>query len=176
MKQIIKHTILLLLLAVINHTVQAQISESDVKAAFIERFTRFVEWPEEFADSTFKIAVIGKNPFNTSLEDLFNKKEVKNQKAEIIYTNNISDLTNVNLVFIAGTEKKRMKEILSAIGEKPILIISDTEGFCQMGTYINMYIDGNHIRYEINVEALEKSGLKVSSRLLASAKIVKTDD
>jgi hypothetical protein len=176
MKQIIKHTILLLLFAVINQTAQAQISESDVKAAFIERFTRFVEWPEEFEDSTFKIAVIGKNPFNNSLEDLFNNIKVKNQNAEIIYTNNISELTNVNLIFISGTEKKRVAEILSAIGEKPILIISDTEGFCQLGTSINMYIDGNNIRYEINKEALEKTGLKVSSRLLASAKIVKTDE
>jgi hypothetical protein len=39
-----------------------------------------------------------------------------------------------------------------------------------------MYADDNYIRYEINQDAIEKSGLKVSSLLFASAKIVQTDD
>ena len=45
-----------------------------------------------------------------------------------------------------------------------------------MGSHINMYVDGNYIRYEINQKAIEKSGLKVSSLLLTSARIVETDD
>ena len=45
-----------------------------------------------------------------------------------------------------------------------------------MGVHINMYDDDNYIRFEINQEAVEKSKLKVSSLLLASAKIVKSDD
>lgn len=176
MRQIIRHTILLIFFGILHHSVQAQISESEIKAAYIERFTRFVEWPHEFANNVFKIAVIGENPFHTSLDDLFAEIKVKNLNVEIIYTNNTNDLPKVNLVFIAGTEKKRINEILSAIGEKPILIISDSRGFCKMGTYINMYADGNNIRYEINKDALEKTGLKISSLLLTTAKIVKSDD
>lgn len=176
MRHIIRNTILLILFCVLHHSVQAQISESELKAAYIERFTRFIEWPEEFANNTFKIAVIGKISFNTSLDNLFAEIKVKNKNVEIIYTNDINDLTKVNLVFISGTEKKRINEILSAIDEKPILLISDTKGFCNMGTYINMYVDDNNIRYEINIEALENSGLKVSSLLLTSAKIIKTDE
>lgn len=176
MKQIIKHTILLILFAVVHQTIQAQISESDVKAAFIERFTRFVEWPEEFTNDTFKIVLIGENYFNTALDEVFADIKVKNLNTKIIYTNDLNDLTKANLIFISGSEKKRINEILSVIGKKPILIISDTKGFCNMGTYINMYVDGNNIRYEINKEALEKTGLKVSSLLLTSAKIVKSDD
>jgi hypothetical protein len=45
-----------------------------------------------------------------------------------------------------------------------------------MGVYINMFIDDDYIRYEINQDAIEKSDLKVSSLLLASAKIIKAND
>ena len=170
-----KFKILLLFLLFANQ-MQAQVSESEVRAAYIERFTRFIDWPVEFENNTFMIAVIGKNPFNTSLDDLFAVTKIKNKNVEIIYTNNINDITNVNLVFISGSEKKRIDEILKAINKKPILLISDTKGFCETGTHINMYVDENKIRYEMNPETLEKSGLRVTSLLLSSAKIVKTDD
>lgn len=176
MGRLIKNIIFLMLFSVVYTSAQAQISESEVKAAYIERFTRFIDWPDEFENKTFKIAVIGENPFNSSLDDLFAETDIKKHNVKLIYTNNLDDITNVNLVFISGSEEKRIKEILKAINKKPILIISDTKGFCELGTHINMYVDENYIRYEINQEALEESGLKVTSLLLASAKIVKTDD
>lgn len=176
MIQIIRYTFILILFCGIYDSVQAQISESEIKAAYIERFTRFIEWPNEIQNNTFKIAVIGKNPFNNSLDDLFAVTKIKNKNVEIIYTNNINDITNANLVFISGSEKKRIDEILKAINKNPILIISDSKGFCETGTHINMYVDENKIRYEMNPETLKKSGLSVISLLLSSANIVKSND
>lgn len=177
MGNILKISFLFLLLTNVAH---AQVSEYEYKAAFIERFTRFVEWPENSnlsdSDHPFKIAVIGENSFGPALVDLFTHAKVKNKEAEITFTNNISDLLDANLVFVSSSEKRRIEEILSAIAGKPILIISDSRGFCEMGTHINMYKDGAYIRYEINPSALEKSGLKVNSLLLTSAKIVEAND
>lgn len=155
---------------------KAQVSEYEYKAAFIERFTRFVEWPNKIESKTFKIAVLGENSFNNSLDELFKGTKIKNKKVALIYTNKIEDLTNVDLVFISNSEKRRLEEILLALSKKPILIISDSEGFCKKGVHINMYVHDNYVRYEINQETIEKSGLKVSSLLFASAKIVTTDD
>jgi hypothetical protein len=171
---------ILLLFLLFAGLIHAQVSEYEYKAAFLERFTRFVKWPDESinnqSDSTFRIAVIGVNPFNSILDNLFADIKIKNQNAEVFYTNNINDLTRADMIFISGSEKRRIREIISAIGRKPILIISDSKGFCEMGAHINMYIEGNSLRYEINQKALEESGLKVSSLLLASAKIVKADE
>lgn len=155
-------------------TLQAQVSEYEYKAAFIERFTRFIEWPGGIENDTFKIAIIGSNPFKTTLDDLFANLKIKNKNVEIIYTNNMEELTDVNLVYIAASEKKRVNEILAFTDKYSILTIGDSKGFCAKGVHINMYIVDNNIRYEINQGAIEKSNLKVSSLLLASAKIVKT--
>jgi YfiR/HmsC-like len=154
----------------------AQISEYEYKAAYIERFTRFIEWPINSDSIKFRIAVIGNNSFNTSLDELFDEIKVKNRNVELIYTNDISDLSEVDLVFIPFSFKKRVKEILEYTRERPILTISDSKGFCALGVHINMYSDNKYIRFEINQEALEKSKLEVSSLLLASASIVKTHD
>ena len=158
----------------------AQVSEYEYKAAFIERFTRFVEWPAEIEnnnfDSIFKITIFGENPFGTALDELFAEVTIKRQSVKINYTENIDEIAKANLVFISSSERKKIKQILSFIDKEPILIIGDTKRFCEMGTHINMYIDGNYIKYEINKEAIEKAGLTISSLLLTSAKIVKTDE
>ncbi|MDA3852823.1 MAG: YfiR family protein [Bacteroidales bacterium] len=153
-----------------------QVSEYESKAAFIERFTRFVKWPSEIESQTFKMVVFGENPFNDALDELFEGTQIKNQNVELIYTDKIEDLNHVNLVYISSSEKSRVEEILIALSQKPILIIGDSNGFCKMGVHINMYVDDNYVRYEINQKALKESGIKVSSLLFASAKIVKTDE
>lgn len=157
-------------------TLQAQVSEYEYKAAFIERFTRFVEWPNGIDSDTFKIAVIGENPIESSLNTLVKSIKIKDRDVELIYTKEIDDLINANLVLISSTEKRRVKEILAFTDQFPILTISDSKGFGAKGVHINMYVDDNYIRYEINQESVEKSNLIVSSLLLSSAKIVKTDD
>lgn len=155
---------------------QAQVSEYEYKAAFIERFTRFIEWPNEIGTHTFKIVILGQNPFNNSLVELFDGVKIKNKNVELIYTDDIKDLSKVDLVFISKSEKRRIDEIILALRTKPILIISDSKGFCKTGVHINMYVDDNYVRYEINQIAIEKSGLKVSSMLLSTAKIVEADE
>ena len=171
---------ILFLFLLLTPLLEAQVSEYEYKAAFVERFTRFVEWPVSYdassSDTTFTIVVIGENEFETALNDLFSKASVKGKTAKVIYTDNVKDLEFANLVFISSSEKRHLTGILSVIAEKPILIISDSKGFCESGTHINMYNDGDYIRYEINQSAFKKSGLIVNSLLLASAKVVKNDD
>lgn len=159
-------------------SIQAQVSEYEYKAAFIERFTRFVEWPMEFdRDSdTFKIIVIGETPIREPLNELFESTNIKNIEVEIKYTNKIQDIKEANLVYISASEKIRIDQILSITNNLPILTISCAEGFGANGIHINMYMEDNYIRYEINEKSIKKSNLNVSSLLLNSAKIVETDD
>lgn len=175
--KIIQTQILIFFLILIG-SLQAQVSESEYKAAFIERFTRFVEWPIEFDHErdTFKIVVIGETAIQKSLDELFKNIKIKNLEVKITYTNEIQDITDANLVYISASEKRKLDEILSVTNNSPILTISGTEGFGTKGVHINMYIEDNYIRYEINEESIKNSNLNVSSLLLSSAKIVETDE
>lgn len=172
----IKKTKILIFFLLLMGSIQAQVSENEYKAAFIERFTRFVEWPIEFENDTFKIIVIGETPIKKSLDELFENTNIKNLEVEIKYTDEIQDIKNANLIYISASENNRIDEILSLTNDSPILTISGAEGFGTKGIHINMYLDDNYIRYEINPKSIKKSNLQVSSLLLSSAKIVETDD
>lgn len=154
----------------------AQISEYDVKAVYLERFARFVEWPEKSAvsDSSqpFILGVIGENPFGSILEQIYSKQKIKDKKVEIRYISDTNEIPGCHLLFISKSKEKALSKILSFTGEKPVLTIGDTKGFADKGVLINLYIDKNKVRFEVNEEAVKKSGLSMSYHLLQVAKIV----
>lgn len=154
-----------------------QSRESLVKAGYIEKFTRFVEWPETSAKSepihVFTIAVIGENTFGSDLDNLFSKTKIKNSRVQINYISSVDEIGDCMLLFISGSEKNNLANILQRTTGKPILTISDSKGFGVKGVIINMFQEGEYIRYEINRSALQKSGLIINSLLLNSAVIIK---
>jgi hypothetical protein len=168
-----------LILLAINICSFSQSRESLVKAGYIEKFTHFVQWPESTGKSDlndeFILAVIGKNTFGKDLEDLFGKTKIKENPVKIKYITSVDEIKNCLILFISGSEKNNLEKILNYTTGKPILTISDTKGFGLNGVIINMFSEGNYIRYEVNRNTLEKSGLKINSLLLNHAVIINSD-
>lgn len=154
----------------------AQQSEYTIKAVFLEHFTRFVEWPESFeiTDTSypFYVAVIGENPFGSILDQVYADQKIKNREVEIQYISTLDEISDCHILFISSSNKKILPEILSRTRDKPILTVSDTNGFAENGVLINFYLDGNKIKFEINERAVHESGLVMSYRLLSLARIV----
>jgi hypothetical protein len=157
----------------------SQSRESLVKAGYIEKFTHFVQWPEstDKSDLTdeFILTVIGKNTFGKDLEDLFSKTKIKENPVKIKYITSVDEIKNCPILFISGSEKNNLEKILNYTTGKPILTISDSKGFGLNGVIINMFSEGNYIRYEVNRITLEKSGLKINSLLLNHAVIINSE-
>lgn len=151
--------------------------EYKVKAEFLERFTRFIEWPTDSAinnpDKPFCICVTGKNPFGSYLQEMAVKVKIKGKAVEVHEIDQLdAELPKCQILFIARSEKDRLGEILKLTQDKPILTVGDTTGFAEDGVLVNFYTSGNYIRFEVNIDRAEKSKLKFSSRLLKLARLV----
>lgn len=168
--------IFLLICLVRNGIIHAQTDEYLMKAGFLERFTRFIEWPVEtnIADSSkpFVISVIGRNPFDEKLDQFFETTKIKNRKVEIRYISELEEIQDSHILFITKSKEKQLSGILSLTQGKPILTVSDTNGFGKKGVRINFFVEQNKIRFEINKDAIQKSGLQISYLLLNVAKII----
>ena len=55
-----------------------------------------------------------------------------------------------------------------------MLTVGDTEGFAEMGGVINFTLVDNHVHFQINLDAAKVQRLKISSRLLRLAQIVRS--
>jgi hypothetical protein len=154
---------------------QPAVSESDIKAAFLYNFTKFVEWPSAaFADarSPLKICVLGEDPFGKTLRALMDE-EVGGRPLSLLRLDNLSNPAACHVLFISRSEKKRLPQILASLDDAPVLTVGDTPEFFEQGGIINFILEGSKVRFEINQEAAERAGIKISSKLLALARHVK---
>ncbi len=149
--------------------------EYHIKAAFILNFVKFMEWPSHVSSDTsslLTVYILGNDPFDEALKTIENKI-VKEKKIVIKRSSRIEDVKECQILFISTSEKKKISEILTKIKCRPILTVAESKNFCQSGGVVNFIIVKGKVHFEINVDAAERAGLKISSKLLKLAKIIK---
>ena len=160
----------------LSHPVLAQYTETEIKAVYLERFTRFIEWPKPAASADasqpFVLGIVGENPFGSTLNGIYKNIKIKNRNVLIAFYSNKAQIRKCDLLYISPSEKDNVESILAGIAEKPILTVGDSKGFAEKGVHINLYRKNNKLYYEINESALLKSGFTVWAQLMSSAKIV----
>ena len=152
-----------------------KLAEYKVKAAYLYNFAKFVEWPEDtFKDPLLPlgICIIGDDPFGDAI-DVIKDKNVKGKKLAIKQSSRKSELTGCHILFISPSENNNLSGILKIIKNKHILTVSDMNKFAQRGGMINLKQVKDKIRLEINHEAAKQSGLKMSSKLLKIAEVIR---
>jgi hypothetical protein len=149
--------------------------EYQLKAAFLVNFSRFITWPEQSLPSeqpeiTFCIA--GKNPFGTSLSAVENKK-INGRTIKILSSDSIQNLPECHLLFISRSEYGNLASLLSCIGKKPVVIVSDIPGFVDAGGSIEFIIKEDRLSFIINHSDLKQRGIQASASMLDLAASVR---
>lgn len=148
-----------------------------MKAAFLFKFAKFIEWPDKsFADpkSSFTVCVIGSDPFGSALDAYFSGKAIANRPVEVERFSSASATLGrrCKIAFISSSEKPHFRDVIDAFRGQNTLLVGDADGFANSGGTIEFVLEDNHIRFAINPEAADRADLKVSSKLLALAQIV----
>ena len=153
-------------------------SEYQVKAAFLYNFARFVEWPKDaFPDNQAPIllGVVGEDPFGGALEQVIKGKTVNGRELVLKRLTRQQDLKGFHMLFVSSSEARHLSQIMESLRGKCVLTVGETEGFAQTGGVINFTLEENKVHFEINVDTAERAHLKISSKLLALAKVLKEE-
>lgn len=151
--------------------------EYTVKAGFLFNFAKYVEWPSdafEKADTPISIGIIGADPFGEELDRALKNKTVKERGFVIRRYREIGEVQPCHILFIPRTEMARLADILRKADPWPVLTVGEEEGFAKGGGVVNILIDKDKPRLEVNAEAAERARLVINSKLLKVATIVRT--
>lgn len=159
--------------AALQPEARGQVSEYQLKAAFLANFAEFVTWPPTaFSGSgaPIVIGILGDDPFGGTLDRAALAKIVGGRKIAIRRSPRAEDLKGCHIVFIAKSERARLAEILGSLETRNVLTVADVEQFTARGGAIGFVMAGDVVRFEINHGAAKRAGLEISSRLLKLAR------
>jgi hypothetical protein len=148
-------------------------SESEVKAALIYKFLPLVEWPGLAPTGPLVMCVISDNGVAAALTDIVKGKTVGAHTIEVRQVRDPGTSAGCHMVFVAGAEVRRFTSGLTAIRTSPFLTISDGGNFVRTGGIIEFFIENGGMKFSINTDAVNRSGLRISSQLLRHARIVR---
>lgn len=159
------------------HSQQSKPSEYQVKAAYLYNFGRFVKWPAGLAGKgdSFPVCVLGRDPFGSILDSTLAGEALEGKPVAIRRIARPQDAADCRILFVSSTEEHHLKEILGAIGQAGVLTVSDIPGFSLRGGMIQFVMEGDRIRFEINLASAESARLVLSSELLKVAAAVRRD-
>ena len=175
-----------LLVCGFSRTVLAQVGDAAVinreyklKALFLYNFGSYVEWPPSaFQGNThpFVIGILGSSPVQRTLRGIAASKTINGRRILVEHYAAAAAIKHCQILFIGrDVPLQERKLAVERLRDQHVLIVGESNGFARSGAIVNFFVENNKIRFEINLDAARQHQLRISSKLLALARIVESD-
>lgn len=150
-----------------HFSLQAQISAHRSYALYVQSFAKYSSWPALMGD--FKIIVIGQTQAFEELQKSMDGKIFSGAKGHVIKTENLADITDACVIYLADAKSSLLSEILKLTDGKPVMIVTERERLHIDGAGISFTTVDNRIRYDINLKDLHKRNVKTAMQVVTLA-------
>jgi len=149
--------------------------EYQVKAAFLYNFAKFVEWPSgtPARSSSIAICVLGQNPFGRVLEDTVSGKTVDGKMFVVRRVSDGKSAALCQILFVSSSERMRLASMLGDLRAGHVLTVGESDSFIEEGGIVNLKLESGKVQIQININAAEQAGVRISSKLLSLAQIIR---
>lgn len=142
-------------------------SESQLKAAYLVNFLKYVEWPG--TRTTINICLFGRDSLGPYLAN-YEGRQIAGRELRIRRVSSPEQLADCQELFIPETEEARISAVLRWVDKQAILTVSDSETFTRDGGAIALIRNEGRLQFDINNDAINRANLKASSQMLRLAR------
>lgn len=166
--------------------------EYTVKAAYLYNFAKFVDWSgaaasgaaasgavatgggarDGAASGPLRLCILGEDPFGPVIDPIEEKK-AKGRPIEVVRLETLTE--GCHILYVSASESSRLAEVLTPLRDLGVLTVSDIEGFARSGGMIGFVTRRGTIRFEVNLTVIERTGLRISAKVLELSRIVSSE-
>ena len=152
---------------------RGRVGEYQVKAAFLYHFTQFIEWPAlPGPRDAMTVCVVGEDPFGAMLDFTFEDKTFQGRRFMVKRLSDYTGLLACGVLFVSRSENVNMPRILRAVDGAAVLTVGESNEFRDAGGITYLFVEQSKVRFDINLGAAKRSGLRISAQLLRLARRV----
>jgi len=146
-------------------------TEYDVKAAYLVNFGRFMRGGPGAAPraSDFDICVLGEDPMGSSLDVIAENEKIGPRTVRVKRVHDAREARPCDIVYLSAAEGEKIAADLEVLRGADALTVSDAPEFLRNGGMIQFVLQGDHVRFSVNLGAVHKAHVVLSSELLRVA-------
>jgi len=148
--------------------------EATVKAVYLFKFAGYVEWsPSDFESpgAPLVIGVVGADEIASELSRIVAGRSVAGHPVAVKRLADGESTRGVHMLF-AARDTPRLATLLRTAQSQGTLPVTDVDHGLEMGSAINFVPMDNRLGFEVSLDSAEKSGHRISSRMLSVARRV----
>jgi hypothetical protein len=154
------------------HAQPAQVFDYELKAVYLLNFGRFATWPPAALgplDGSFRICVVGRDPFGPSLDETVAGETIAGRPVAAARLSRAEDAAGCHVLFVGDSENADLAAVLRSVETAGALTVSDLPQFLERGGMIQFVTERSRVRFAVNLAAVERARLTLSSELLRVA-------
>ncbi len=153
-------------------------AESAIKAAFLYKFSDYIQWPPQVLSDPHAPIVFGvldADQVAANLRQVVAGHQV-NGHPVIVRTLQPGDSpSGIQVLFVGHSDGNAASGALLASTDLPVLTVTDSSDWKGSVSIINFVVVDDKVRFDVSLKSATRSKLKISTRLLSVARHVITD-
>ena len=149
-----------------------------LKAAFLYNFAKFTEWSADALapGEPLVLCVINDRAVGEMLADLTKGRSIDGH-ALVVSTMkpDSAALATCRLLYTSGLDAARSATLLESVAGTPALTVSELDKFAERGGVAQLIVDKGTMGFSVNLDAMRRARIVLSSKLLSLARIVKDE-
>jgi len=118
------------------------------------------------------VGFVGDGPMGEALERMLSGKTSDSRIIRVVLSPKDDALDQCDVVYIAYSSPKKIHSTLDQLRNKSVLTVGDSDSFSREGGMIGLVRAGQQVHLQVNIDAVQRTQLKISSRVLSLATIV----
>ncbi len=155
---------------------EARFNEYELKAGYLVNFTKFIAWPKNSfraSDAPFVIGVAGSSPCTSILLEITKGLKISGRNIVIKVLETPAAVQGTQVLFLPAAQDSRLKDWLAAAHRGGVLTVGESESFFKQGGILNYFREEEKIRFDLNIDQAESTGLQVSAQLQKLARTLR---
>lgn len=150
-------------------------SEAELQVALAYVVLKFVQWPGG-AEGPMALCALDAPGFAEVARAELEDRPVGGRPLRVREARDLADARSCEVVFVGAAGPHDLERAAFLLAEAGVVTFGHGEGLGASGIQFNFYADGGRLRLEVNLAAARRAGVKVSSKLLALARLVGEED
>lgn len=148
--------------------VAQEVTGPALKAAFLFNFVKFTQWPAHAlaAAAPLTMCVVQDAAVGNALAQAARGRVVLGHEIRVVQPGIDDPLRGCHVLYVSGA-RPAVQAVVTLVRDEPVLTVSDVRAFAEMGGIAQLHVQQGQLRFAVAIDATRRSGLQISSRLLA---------
>lgn len=151
----------------------ADVTQATLNAAFLFNFAKFAEWSATASKGPLNLCVLKDEASERALAKLVADARIDERPIQVMTGVARNRLRSCHVLYIGDVAAAESRAIVTELQDAAVLTVSSGEQFARMGGVIGLFLEAGKMRFAVNQDAAQRAGIKLSSRLLSLATLVR---